>query len=221
MCAALVLSHRLFPKGRSRRRGSLRRATVPGQKLREHERDGKKTTDKRDGDHEKYYGDQLAARHRIAWSFEVTAPTLGNHANSVCALVSTGTKFLTKTRTVGQPLCSCPLRTPGIQVSNEGCRLSGSSSTRWPAGSSGAACNHIGSELGIIGVVRASRITAALLELSKDVHHLEFTWCLSHSSAPIIATAGGSSCGWTTILEAARLYSATSESGWRPRFGIM
>src|SRR4051812_31156993 len=46
--AAFVLSHRLFPKGGSRRRGSLRRASIPRQKLREHERDGKKTTDKRD-----------------------------------------------------------------------------------------------------------------------------------------------------------------------------
>jgi hypothetical protein len=68
------LSHRLFPKGGSRWRGSLRRAAVPGQKLREHECDGKETTDKRDGDHEKYDNDQLAAHHRIAWSFEVTAP---------------------------------------------------------------------------------------------------------------------------------------------------
>jgi hypothetical protein len=72
--AALVLSHQLFPKAGSRRRGSLRRASVPGQKLREHERDGKKATDERDGDHEKYDNDQLAAHHRIAWSFEVTAP---------------------------------------------------------------------------------------------------------------------------------------------------
>ena len=47
---------------------------VPGQKLREHERDGKKATDKHDGDHEKYDNDKLAAHHRIAWSFEVTAP---------------------------------------------------------------------------------------------------------------------------------------------------
>jgi hypothetical protein len=72
--AALVLSHRFFPNGGSRRRGSLRRASVPGQKLREHERDGKKTGDKRDGDHENHNNDHLAAHHGIAWSFGVTAP---------------------------------------------------------------------------------------------------------------------------------------------------
>jgi hypothetical protein len=43
--------------------------------LREHEPDGKKTTDKREGDGEKDYNDELAAHHRIARSFEVR-PTL-------------------------------------------------------------------------------------------------------------------------------------------------
>src|SRR6188508_1793927 len=37
------------------------------------------------------------------------------------------------------------------------------------------------------------------------------------TSAPIIATAGGTSCDWTTILGAARPCSATSASSWRQR----
>jgi hypothetical protein len=50
--------------------GSLHRAAVSRRK----QRDGKKTTDKRDGDHEKYSSDQLAADHRIVCSSEGTAP---------------------------------------------------------------------------------------------------------------------------------------------------
>jgi hypothetical protein len=40
------------------------RAAVPGAELREHERDGKKTTDKRDGEDEKDYNHEIAAHHR-------------------------------------------------------------------------------------------------------------------------------------------------------------
>jgi hypothetical protein len=90
-------SNRLFPKGGHGWRGSPRRLAVPGQKLREHEPDAKKTTDKREGEREKDYNDEFAAHHRIAWSFEVTPHTLGYWANSVCALMSTGTCFLSGT----------------------------------------------------------------------------------------------------------------------------
>jgi hypothetical protein len=70
-------SNRLFPKGGHGWRGSPRRLAVPGQKLREYEPDGKKTTDKREGDREKDYNDEFAAHHRIAWSFEVTPALFG------------------------------------------------------------------------------------------------------------------------------------------------
>jgi hypothetical protein len=50
--------------------GSLRRAAVSRRK----QRVGKKIPDKRDGDHEKYSSDQLAAHHRIVCSSEGAAP---------------------------------------------------------------------------------------------------------------------------------------------------
>ena len=68
------LGDRLFPNGRSRRGGSLRRVAVPGQQFRVVDRDGKKSNDERDAERKEHYNHKLGARHRIACSFEVTLP---------------------------------------------------------------------------------------------------------------------------------------------------